>query len=363
MTNTMKPIWRDVLFSTLHLASSIALLLLGATAYLLGMLPNLLVVFLMGMAAYTILSRAIQAYRRDLAPGWILRPLAAGWRTQTLQFVLRLQFWILVAYSLRLALIPAQFSPGEWSQINVMLAGAWFVSVLGLFLPFRTVRLSSNLVYVAGVLVLASLCIEAVRSPDQDAVAIDAPFDGDWLVVQGGMGSLVNHHAPIKAQRHALDLARVVDGQLRTGDPNSLTSYASFDRPILAPADGKIVKALADRPDIAIGEPGDLDVLQGNHLILEIAPERYVLLAHLKKGSLTAKEGDVVKRGQEIARCGNSGNTTFPHLHLQIQDRPAFGGMDVATSPITFANADRLRSSRSSNPADSLRRNDIIRTR
>lgn len=359
----MKPIWRDVLFSTLHLSSSIALLLLGATAYLLGILPNLLVVFAMGMAAYTVLSRAIQAYRRDLAPGWILRPIAADSRKQLFQFVLRLQFWILVAYTLKLALIPAQFSAEEWASINRTIAACWFVSVIGLLLPFRTVRLSANLVYIAGVLVLGSLCIEAVRSPDEPAVAIDAPFEGNWLVVQGGMGSMVNHHAPIKAQRHALDLAKVADGQLRSGDPNALTSYPSFDQPILAPADGKVIAAVNDRPDIAIGAPGDLKMLQGNHLILEIAPERFVLLAHLKKGSVAVKEGDTVKRGQAIARCGNSGNTTFPHLHIQIQDKPAFGGKDVRTFPITFADADRIRGAQSASPADALRRNDVIRPR
>jgi murein DD-endopeptidase MepM/ murein hydrolase activator NlpD len=34
--------------------------------------------------------------------------------------------------------------------------------------------------------------------------------------------------------------------------------------------------------------------------------------------------GDHVERGQRIARCGNSGNSTEPHLHFHVQDHPNF---------------------------------------
>jgi murein DD-endopeptidase MepM/ murein hydrolase activator NlpD len=30
-------------------------------------------------------------------------------------------------------------------------------------------------------------------------------------------------------------------------------------------------------------------------------------------------------RGQRLARVGNSGNTTFPHVHMHIQDAPQLG--------------------------------------
>jgi murein DD-endopeptidase MepM/ murein hydrolase activator NlpD len=31
------------------------------------------------------------------------------------------------------------------------------------------------------------------------------------------------------------------------------------------------------------------------------------------------KAGDKVKVGQELAQCGNSGNSPFPHLHYHVQ--------------------------------------------
>jgi murein DD-endopeptidase MepM/ murein hydrolase activator NlpD len=44
--------------------------------------------------------------------------------------------------------------------------------------------------------------------------------------------------------------------------------------------------------------------------------------AHLKKRSVRVREGDKVKRGQVIGLCGNSGNSSQPHLHFQLQDGP-----------------------------------------
>jgi murein DD-endopeptidase MepM/ murein hydrolase activator NlpD len=60
---------------------------------------------------------------------------------------------------------------------------------------------------------------------------------------------------------------------------------------------------------------------EGNHLIVQIAPERYVMLAHLQQHSLRVREGQRVAAGELLALCGNSGNTTAPHLHLQVQTR------------------------------------------
>jgi len=50
----------------------------------------------------------------------------------------------------------------------------------------------------------------------------------------------------------------------------------------------------------------------------------YSLLAHLKRDSVTVEPGDEVERGQVVAACGNSGISTEPHLHFQIQDRQNF---------------------------------------
>jgi murein DD-endopeptidase MepM/ murein hydrolase activator NlpD len=99
----------------------------------------------------------------------------------------------------------------------------------------------------------------------------------------------------------------------------------------------------------------------GNHVILEIEKDRFVLLAHLMKGSVAVAEGAQVHAGQLIARCGNSGNTSQPHLHLQVQDRADVWATDLKTVPILFRDAVRVRAGHSERlPAANVRRNDEL---
>jgi murein DD-endopeptidase MepM/ murein hydrolase activator NlpD len=43
------------------------------------------------------------------------------------------------------------------------------------------------------------------------------------------------------------------------------------------------------------------------------------MIAHLMPNSVTVNIGDTVKQGEVIAKCGNSGNTSMPHIHFQLQ--------------------------------------------
>ncbi len=66
-----------------------------------------------------------------------------------------------------------------------------------------------------------------------------------------------------------------------------------------------------------LGAPG----LAGNHLVIAIGSNGpFVLLAHLQQDSVQVQPGQPVSVGAPVARCGNSGNSTEPHLHLQVSD-------------------------------------------
>jgi murein DD-endopeptidase MepM/ murein hydrolase activator NlpD len=60
----------------------------------------------------------------------------------------------------------------------------------------------------------------------------------------------------------------------------------------------------------------------GNHVVIEIEDGIFAVLAHLRQGSLSVAKGDVVTVGTQIGSCGNSGNSTEPHVHFQLMDRP-----------------------------------------
>lgn len=73
----------------------------------------------------------------------------------------------------------------------------------------------------------------------------------------------------------------------------------------------------------------------GNYVSIE-TPRGYVILAHLKRGSVLVRVGDTVRAGDEIARCGNSGNTRGAHLHVHAQSLPS-QAVDMAQGvPIAF---------------------------
>jgi murein DD-endopeptidase MepM/ murein hydrolase activator NlpD len=58
----------------------------------------------------------------------------------------------------------------------------------------------------------------------------------------------------------------------------------------------------------------------GNHLVLDLGHGIYAVLAHLRRGSLRVAKGQRVHAGEQVAECGNSGNSTEPHLHFQLMD-------------------------------------------
>jgi murein DD-endopeptidase MepM/ murein hydrolase activator NlpD len=62
----------------------------------------------------------------------------------------------------------------------------------------------------------------------------------------------------------------------------------------------------------------------GNSVIERMAPHQYATYAHMQNGSVSVKVGQRLRTGQVICLLANSGNTTRPHPHLGIVDRPDF---------------------------------------
>ncbi|PZD95073.1 M23 family peptidase [Paenibacillus sambharensis] len=150
------------------------------------------------------------------------------------------------------------------------------------------------------------------------------PFEGEWLVVWGGHNELSNYHYAYESQRYAADLVKAVDGYSYKGDPQLNESYYAFGEPVLAPADGTVVHVTND---IADNEPvGVMNKAEpaGNVVVIDHGGGEYSILAHLQQGSAAVQAGDQVKRGELIGRCGNSGNSSEPHLHLQVSSGADF---------------------------------------
>jgi len=155
----------------------------------------------------------------------------------------------------------------------------------------------------------------------QTRTRLRLPFRGEWTVFWGGRTLEKNYHAFTRDQRFALDVVIVKEGKTHRGDGTGLADYFCYGRPVLAPAAGTVVWAQDSLPDQV---PGQMDPAHatGNSLVLDHGNGEFSLLAHLQPRSLRFRVGDRVSQGSVVGSCGNSGNTSEPHLHYHLQNGP-----------------------------------------
>jgi hypothetical protein len=149
-----------------------------------------------------------------------------------------------------------------------------------------------------------------------------------WTVINGGYDRSSSHSWSVLGQRYAYDFVKTDDeGRTHAGDGTTREDYYCWDKPVVAPADGVVVAASDGHRD-APSTTGWLDLRQrdirGNYVVIEHVGGEHSLLAHLREGSITVRAGDHVTSGQQVGRCGHSGNSTEPHLHFHVQDGASF---------------------------------------
>jgi urea transporter len=167
------------------------------------------------------------------------------------------------------------------------------------------------------------------RFGNESLFHIGLPIMGTWYISQG-------HHGKIT---HKGDWKEAWDFDIRNGktyrEPGlKQEDYYCYDIPVIAPADGTIVKVIEGIADNKIGEI-NLENNWGNTIIIKHADYLYTNLSHLKNGSISVKEGDIVSKGDLIGRCGSSGRSPEPHLHFQVQAQP-FIGSPTLKYPISY---------------------------
>ncbi|MGK5014734.1 M23 family metallopeptidase [Janthinobacterium sp. HLS12-2] len=140
------------------------------------------------------------------------------------------------------------------------------------------------------------------------------------LFVAGGAAQI--------ARRYAIDWKIYEDGKMYSGDARDVSSYFAYGKNVLAVADGVIVQARDGMPNniprtkdgFAPAVPITMDTVMGNFIVLALGDGQFAQYVHLQPDSLRVKVGERVKRGQILARVGNSGDARWPHLHFQISD-------------------------------------------
>jgi len=154
---------------------------------------------------------------------------------------------------------------------------------------------------------------------------VKLPFFGTWEVMQSHNGEYT-HKGEWK---HAWDFV-ITDaaGLQYRNEGNELSDYYCYNKPVTAVADG-IVETVVD--NIADNDIGSDNTREnwGNNVIIKHSDFLYSSVNHLLPGSVPVKEGEKVKQGDIIGKCGNSGRSPFPHLHFQLQATPYIGSRTI----------------------------------
>jgi hypothetical protein len=182
------------------------------------------------------------------------------------------------------------------------------------------------------------------RSEYTQPVVLELPFRGRWIVENSPARRVPSHGTHAFGASHAIDFVAVRDGRTaplrdwRTAFAvEPVQRFYAFNQPVFAPAGGRVVSAQDGEPDLVARRSPFARIsyaatqatrarqgargLAGNHVIIELDDGGpYLVVAHLRYGTVAVRPGEMVSVGQPLGRCGNSGNSTQPHVHLQVMD-------------------------------------------
>lgn len=239
-----------------------------------------------------------------------------------------------------------------WYMLQLIPPLLGLVSLIALiiyaFIKRKINRLMSATLVIAVISLLPAITmVKPVAYPaslenTKPSTTVRLPADVSLKVAWGGDKIETNYHAIAPDQRWAYDL--LVEPYAHGSD--QLEEYGCYGVPVVAPAKGTVVKAHDGEPDEVPGVvSNNFTAPEGNHVAIQLDETgTYLLIAHLKLGSVTVKTGDTVAEGQVIGACGNSGNTSEPHIHIHHQRQdPNFFPINFAEGlPLYFRDHDGL---------------------
>jgi Peptidase family M23 len=253
-----------------------------------------------------------------------------GWLWQILTFALYLVFiflvgsWALVSFYLRYA-FPALFIvAGTLSYFRAKTLPFW---------PEKSIMAWTGIGagwVIAGFLIF--FIVGAMRSYYFDEKPVDLAFplkNGVYAVFEGGNGkasSLMNYHyggathqraGVNRSMKYAVDITKLsIWGNDAHGFlPKENEKYVIFNEVVYSPCEGQVFDVIDQWPnETPWGDKAPYNV--GNRIVIQ-SGDFLVLMGHLQRGSIQVKAGERVKKGQPIAKVGNSGWTQQPHLHIQ----------------------------------------------
>jgi hypothetical protein len=194
-----------------------------------------------------------------------------------------------------------------------------------------------------GVMVIVFLVALRAGAVRREPRLVVSPVSGRWVAMNSPADRVPSHGVHVYGQSYAVDLVH----EPPHGERPRLgmwplarrpTDFPAFGQPVHAPVQGSIVRVHDRERDHwsrnswlgvvymlvegVLREVTGPSRILGNHVVIRTDDGTYAVLAHLRRRSVQVHKGEHVQAGDHIAACGNSGNSSEPHLHLQLMDHP-----------------------------------------
>ncbi|MEO1927965.1 MAG: urea transporter [Nautiliaceae bacterium] len=168
-------------------------------------------------------------------------------------------------------------------------------------------------------------------------IKINLPFTGKWSVYQ----AFDDEWTHKGSWKYAYDFVIKKNGKTYANDGLFLEDYYAFGKVVTAPINGYVVALRNDLPDNFIGNVDRVNNW-GNYIIIKSDFGYFVEISHLMQNSITVKVGDYVRGGDIIGKCGNSGYSPEPHIHIQVQKYGVLGSETLPFKFVDFIKDNRL---------------------
>ncbi|MGL1887698.1 MAG: M23 family metallopeptidase [Reichenbachiella sp.] len=192
-----------------------------------------------------------------------------------------------------------------WTEWNIgsIMAFFFFIMLLLITIPFISLPVNPSSIY-----------------------HINFPLkNGLYSVTQGGNHPQINHHYLTAQMMGAPNAKKGIDlvklnawgsdvNSLHTF-PKQLNQYEIYGDSVYSPIAGKVYRVQNNKADHRMDSSHIWFKDNGNYIIIQNQSD-YIVLGHLQQGTIVAQKGERLEVGQYLGRVGNSGYSSYPHLHL-----------------------------------------------
>jgi hypothetical protein len=221
---------------------------------------------------------------------------------------MRILYSLLIEFIMVTLLIRAISSsrPFNFSLMSIIIFG-----IIQLYLIFQLIKI-----------------ILVIFIKDKTRIEISFPLkNGNYIITDGGNSKicrLMNYHyySTIHRRKRTNNSMKFATDIIKSGQskkvflPPDNQDYPIFSEKVYCPMDGIVFKIENDIED-NVPFSGNYPYSTGNTIVIKNG-DNYLLIGHLKKGSIRVDQGDRVRANELIAEAGNSGFSERPHVHMQL---------------------------------------------